>query len=827
MKRYWVLFSMVLVMVFIATQVTVRADEPLVTIRNENVSQLKPVSSFKGEIVPPGHVIQMDEVIAGQTENDITLLHPRTGETQIISKGNAIDWVLSVSPDGQFMVYLAKGTFAIVLNDMRMTHPVTLGDGTSYQYSYNRNNLKVSFSADSKHLLVGGTNTLLPLVHQWDVLAGKELLYDPTLGVVLRDGAFYSPDGTMLLNFDGDGAALLDVLTGQTRLKIAPKDPQFTARYLPDNKTLMVSSASQLEFWDTETGQQLAAVQPNPNVIWKDFVPSADGKTLAISDRNASEVQIWQLADLRHPVLRQTFSNPLPQKDSDDVYRTDGRTLAVYSYIWGNSKSFALINMDSGKSVSIPISNETSIHDIAFSQDGKLVIVGLGASYQKGSGVEIWSWDGSKAEKQTTLRGVNFQLSTDGTTLFTFDYLGNKYNYQQRRWILTAYGVPTTSRPQRPYMVLMNVVPTSINVRAKPTADAPILGTAKGTVYVQGRDASGKYVYLPEYLGWVRSDATYLNPSPNFEFSQLTVLDPSEVVAAAITPTVPVTRPTSTPIPPPVPSATPGIAHLPTLDSNALPVLPLAPEGLEPITLANYDQIRLLAVLPSGASKGYNKIKATVSSDSNWLAGGAYYDYTDDHYHHHLINLRTLSPLQAKNNTPYNSLYIMGSWSPDLKRLVFYKGGWGTRTTQLSVWDIEQGAEFFATSPEAIGNTGADIIFSPNSQLMAEGTSQSGIRVWDMNLHTLRFEVPTGKIFFSKDSQSLVLVDADLVRVYDTTDGKMVKSIRITPFASFVGHLSDDATSLLLLYDKQWEYINIEQGTSVVFKVNLADSGLG
>jgi hypothetical protein len=105
-------------------------------------------------------------------------------------------------------------------------------------------------------------------------------------------------------------------------------------------------------------------------------------------------------------------------------------------------------------------------------------------------------------------------------------YRANPYASQQ---VSLVYGLPSAQRPQRPYRMTALVAPQNINVRSEPGQDAPISGTASGMVWMLGRDTSGKYVYLPDYHGWVLADATYLTLPKGFTVDQLVVLDPAAI----------------------------------------------------------------------------------------------------------------------------------------------------------------------------------------------------------------------------------------------------------------------------------------------------------
>jgi hypothetical protein len=82
---------------------------------------------------------------------------------------------------------------------------------------------------------------------------------------------------------------------------------------------------------------------------------------------------------------------------------------------------------------------------------------------------------------------------------------------QIHRSYIGVYGLPSEERPAF-RSILAEIVPSAVNVRAAPSLNAAIIGTARqGVVVVAGRDASGQFVYLPAYEGWVNMRSAYID----------------------------------------------------------------------------------------------------------------------------------------------------------------------------------------------------------------------------------------------------------------------------------------------------------------------------
>lgn len=116
---------------------------------------------------------------------------------------------------------------------------------------------------------------------------------------------------------------------------------------------------------------------------------------------------------------------------------------------------------------------------------------------------EVIRWRGSILNEGTPYYGGGSrnrtELGPDFRTLTVF--AGNH---------VALYGLPTEQRPAF-QTVFAKVIPSTINVRKSPSFDAEVIGYAsQGQVIVSGRDASGQFVYLPTYGGWVNAESAYI-----------------------------------------------------------------------------------------------------------------------------------------------------------------------------------------------------------------------------------------------------------------------------------------------------------------------------
>ena len=167
-------------------------------------------------------------------------------------------------------------------------------------------NIKVAFSADSKHVLIGDSSGS---IHVDSIETGAETArvdvnIDPTITPYSQAGCdtlsvAFSPDGKQLLaglNV-GPAAILCDAWT-QKRVRILKghDDRVESVSFSPDGKQILTGSDDQtMVLWDAKTGNKLRvfkSAQPGPIAVAR-FSPNG---RFVIAIDHRGEVRLWDIA---------------------------------------------------------------------------------------------------------------------------------------------------------------------------------------------------------------------------------------------------------------------------------------------------------------------------------------------------------------------------------------------------------------------------------------------------------------------------------------------------------------------------------------------------
>ncbi len=189
----------------------------------------------------------------------------------------------------------------------------------------------------------------------------------------MTDDLVFSYDGTILgTGFDMDGVWLTDTANGDTLRLVHNGFSSSQVAFSTDGKIATGNSDGTVELWDTETGDQLAALEM-PGVDWITslaFDPS--GKLLAVSQwTDKGTVTIWDI-EAKTIVHSITLNNPLGGIKDPFQFSPDGKMAAAikeeYEHLvrlWAADGATQLADL------SIP----DDYRDMDFSPDGSLLAV--------------------------------------------------------------------------------------------------------------------------------------------------------------------------------------------------------------------------------------------------------------------------------------------------------------------------------------------------------------------------------------------------------------------------------------------------------------------
>jgi WD40 repeat protein len=270
------------------------------------------------------------QLAGGDTDGHIALWDVQTGAVRSIIAQNEIYKQISglwFSPDGSVLASWNGGAYTVEVWDMTTLE-------RRFQSGGLMNFGMVSFSPDSRYLLVGGIKMLgasySGVAHIHDLQTGQELA---------------SPGGVYL------AGEMPDVKPDRIVHYYEPHNPHWTfvdqARWFPGSNALLTISHDAVRMWDLPTlfeygiGVKVAQVEGVDEQIYGFSPPGAGrmtdgGRTGGIGDvvfsptqsllvfsDNQDEIQFWDISDPRHVQV-----NKLPDKNwYDFVFSTDGSFL--------------------------------------------------------------------------------------------------------------------------------------------------------------------------------------------------------------------------------------------------------------------------------------------------------------------------------------------------------------------------------------------------------------------------------------------------------------------------------------------------------------------
>ncbi|MGC1377644.1 MAG: hypothetical protein WA821_15525 [Anaerolineales bacterium] len=349
-----------------------------VNARDKNflVSMLLGVEAFRTK-----NTYQSRGVLLDNTQTNPPLRQFLNGHTDLVSS-------LAFSPDGKMLASGSKDG-AIILWNIEKGQPIgqlPTGDAGSIN--------SLAFSPDGKTLASGGCGEKVESSHAscpegnvilWDV-ATRQPVGQPLKGHTdTVTNIAFSPDGKTLASastedftiilWDVSTARNASVATGQVNGRVLTAGHTagvFGVAFSPDGKMLASGSSgdSAIILWDVATGQPIGQpLMQSKNSAVSKLVFSSDGKTLA-SSSDESVIILWDVAT--HKPIGQPVKGPASLGSL--AFSPDGKTLASL-----NDKTIILWDAATGQPIGQPLiidHDDNGIYSTAFSADGKTLASG-------------------------------------------------------------------------------------------------------------------------------------------------------------------------------------------------------------------------------------------------------------------------------------------------------------------------------------------------------------------------------------------------------------------------------------------------------------------
>jgi WD40 repeat protein len=299
------------------------------------------------------------------------------------------------------------------------------------------------FAPDNKSLASAGMDGT---VHIWGTDSGKELLRIenkrfPNSDLASVNSLAYTPDGKTLAGARlNDPACLWDVATGKELLQFGGKRHRASwVVFSPDGKSLAYGGGATdpvVRLAEVNTGKDVRQFGEHKGFVTK-VAFSPDGTMLVSADDEM--LRIFDVATGRARDLSQADGKPV--RFTSLAFSPDGKTLAAAS---GPGKMIWLADMATGKGLhTIRLAERESVEQVVFSPDSKTMISG----HDDGV-VRFWEVASGTKTRQFRAHGdtvIALALSRDGQTLATSCNSGNGDN-AVRLWE-AATGKPLVRYP--------------------------------------------------------------------------------------------------------------------------------------------------------------------------------------------------------------------------------------------------------------------------------------------------------------------------------------------------------------------------------------------
>ena len=268
---------------------------------------------------------------------------------------------LFVSPDGKYVLTQAFSDNVVRLWSLgkTITEVQTLPFDDLFSWS-------VAFSSDNRYILVGYSGGMVLV---WDTVSGQvvQRLKGHTSAVT---SITFSPDGKKVLTGSADKTVRLwDWQTGTELLRLSQSNQVYASAFSSDGKYVLAgASDGTVRLWDTYPHPKLPVFTGHTAVVSAvSFSP--DGKLLATGGSDG--MRLWDVGSgqLIHAFPEAGFINYGVKFSPDGRYLVSGNWSGV-AMVWNVSSRERVNQFD------LPTVTSAGINDLAFSPDGKRILVG-------------------------------------------------------------------------------------------------------------------------------------------------------------------------------------------------------------------------------------------------------------------------------------------------------------------------------------------------------------------------------------------------------------------------------------------------------------------
>jgi WD40 repeat protein len=176
----------------------------------------------------------------------------------------------------------------------------------------------------------------------------------------------------------GDGSRLMlaDLLNGSTRELSGASQPQrkiTQARLSHDGSLLILHVHSEIQFWETATGREIARYDVGHFAYWGQVSLNPDARAATVWDPGALTLTIWDRDRGRSHVLRPRVN---PGKANLSVsFTPDGTRIAVWLAESTDPEALTVWDVATGNRLAVAPSDALPLRTLRFAPDGREIII--------------------------------------------------------------------------------------------------------------------------------------------------------------------------------------------------------------------------------------------------------------------------------------------------------------------------------------------------------------------------------------------------------------------------------------------------------------------